>query len=57
MRDLETGDEARQGDAPLALDELANIGKAWAQAKFSMRALHKIVLATLEARDQFAMRH
>jgi len=27
------------------------------QARFSMRTLKKIVQATLEARDQYAMRH
>jgi ATP-dependent Lon protease len=57
MRDLAAQDEARAGDAPLAGDELAVIGKAWAKAGFSMRALQKIVGATLDARDQHAMRH
>jgi ATP-dependent Lon protease len=57
MRDLATEDEARAGDEPLADDELAVVGKAWAARKFSMRALQKIVAATLEARDQHAMRH
>ncbi|WP_375312804.1 AAA family ATPase [Bradyrhizobium sp. A5] len=57
MRDLAAEDEARAGDAPLATDELAVIGKAWSAQKCSMRALQKIVAATLEARDQHAMRH
>ncbi|MCA6098170.1 AAA family ATPase [Bradyrhizobium australafricanum] len=57
MRDLAADDEARAGDWPLADDELAVIGKAWQRARFSMRALQKIVGATLEARDQHAMRH
>jgi ATP-dependent Lon protease len=57
MRDLATEDESRQHDAPLATDELSVIGKAWARSRFSMRALQKIVAATLEARDQLAMRH
>jgi ATP-dependent Lon protease len=57
MRDLAAEDEARAGDWPLAADELSGIGKAWAARRFSMRALQKIVAATLEARDQHAMRH
>lgn len=57
MRDLAAEDEARAGEGPLADDELAVIGKAWAARRFSMRALQKIVAATLEARDQHAMRH
>jgi ATP-dependent Lon protease len=57
MKDLAIEDESRQHDAPLAADELAVMAKAWAQAKFSMRALQKIVSATLDARDSYAMRH
>jgi hypothetical protein len=57
MRDLAIEDESRQADAPLAGDELAVIAKAWSRAGFSMRALQKIVGATLEARDSHAMRH
>lgn len=57
MRDMAAEDEARAGDGPLADDELSVIGRAWASRKFSMRALQKIVAATLEARDQHAMRH
>jgi ATP-dependent Lon protease len=38
-------------------DELEVAGKAWAKAKFSMRALQKIVSATVEARSAFALRH
>lgn len=57
MRDLAAEDEAHAGDGPLADDELAVIGRAWAARRFSMRALQKIVAATLEARDQHAMRH
>ena len=57
MRDLGIEDEARSGDVPLAGDELAVIGKAWAKAGFSMRKLQKIVTATLDARDNYAQRH
>lgn len=57
MRDLSIEDESRAHDAPLADDELAVIGKAWSRSGFSMRKLQKIVAATLEARDQFSMRH
>ena len=57
IKDLAIEDEARHGDALLAVDELAVIGRAWAKAGFSMRALQKIVSATLEARDSYAMRH
>lgn len=57
MRDLAAEDQARAGDEPLAVDELDVIGKAWARARFSMRSLQKIVAATLEARDQHALRH
>jgi ATP-dependent Lon protease len=42
---------------PLEPDELEVAGAAWAKAKFSMRALQKIVSATVEARSAFAMRH
>jgi ATP-dependent Lon protease len=57
MRDLAIEDESRQHDPPLAGDELAVIAKAWERSRLSMRALRKIVGATLEARDQFSMRH
>jgi ATP-dependent Lon protease len=57
MRDLAIEDEARAYDAPLATDELAVIGKAWERSRFSMRSLQKIVSATLDARDSYAMRH
>jgi ATP-dependent Lon protease len=57
MRDLAAEDEARAGDEPLAEDELDVIGKAWSRAGFSMRSLQKIVGASLDARDQHAMRH
>jgi ATP-dependent Lon protease len=57
MRDLAAEDEARHGDAPLAADELVVICRAWERSKFSMRALQKIVAATLEARDSYAPRH
>jgi ATP-dependent Lon protease len=57
MRDLAAEDEARAGDEPLGEDELVVIGKAWSLAGFSMRSLQKIVGASLEARDQHAMRH
>ena len=42
---------------PLDGDELEVAGKAWAKAKFSMRALQKIVSATVDARASFALRH
>jgi ATP-dependent Lon protease len=57
MSDLAAEDESRQADAPLAGDELAVIAKAWVRSRCSMRALQKIVGATLDARDQHAMRH
>lgn len=41
----------------LAADELDVIGRAWSAAGFSMRKLQAIVSATLEARDQMAVRH
>ena len=57
--ELAKEDEALIGHVvqPFAVDELAIMGKAWSQARFSMRALQKIVAATLEARDAHAMRH
>ncbi|WP_441260670.1 AAA family ATPase [Bradyrhizobium sp. 521_C7_N1_3] len=51
------GDEWAGAVAPFAPDELRVMGKAWAERNFSMRALQKIVLATLEARDACQMRH
>lgn len=57
MADMAGEDEARTGDQPLAGDELEVIGRAWAAQKFSIRKLQAIVRATLEARDQHAMRH
>lgn len=54
---LEEGDEWAGCVAPFAPDELAVMAKAWAARGFSMRALQKIVAATLEARDAYAMRH
>ncbi|MHC2844916.1 AAA family ATPase [Bradyrhizobium diazoefficiens] len=57
MEDLAREDVERVGDEPLAPDELMVIAKAWEKAGFSMRKLQKIVLATLEARDAYAMRH
>ncbi|MGA7995726.1 MAG: AAA family ATPase, partial [Bradyrhizobium sp.] len=57
MVDLAAEDEIRHGDAPLASDELEVIGRSWSKARFSMRALQKIVGATLDARDRHAMRH
>jgi ATP-dependent Lon protease len=38
-------------------DELDVIGKAWSRSRFSIRALQKIVGATLDARASFAPRH
>jgi ATP-dependent Lon protease len=57
MADLSKEEEERAWDGPLASDELMVIAKAWERAGFSLRKLQKIVRATLEARDQFAMRH
>jgi ATP-dependent Lon protease len=42
---------------PLASDELDVIAAAWKRAGFSIRKLQKIVAATLEARNEHAMRH
>lgn len=41
----------------LATDELDIIARAWTRAGFSIRKLQAIVSATLEARDQLAVRH
>lgn len=57
MQDLSRKDETRAGDAPLADDELAIIGRAWSASRFSMRTSKAIVRGTLEARDSCAMRH
>jgi hypothetical protein len=57
MLDLAIEDEARAHDALLAADELDVIAMAWRRAGFSMRSLQKIVRATLDARDEYAMRH
>ncbi|WP_161495815.1 AAA family ATPase [Bradyrhizobium japonicum] len=57
MEDIAREDAERVGDDPLAADELYVIAKAWEKAGFSMRKLQKIVCATLEARDAYAMRH
>ena len=54
---LLTGDEWAGYIAPFAPDELLVMAKAWEPRRFSMRALQKIVAATLEARDAAAMRH
>lgn len=43
--------------APFAPDELQVMARAWQARGMSMRALQKIVAATLEARDAHAMRH
>ena len=57
LRELIAEDEAREHEAALADDELEVIGRAWSRAGMSMRKLQKIVAATLDARDQHAMRH
>ena len=57
MHEMAYDDEFRENDQPLAPDELAVIGRAWMREKFSMRKLKRLVVATLEARDQCAMRH
>lgn len=57
MSDLAMDDEFRENDEPLAPDELAVIGRAWAKEKFSLRKLKRLVEATLETRDSCAMRH
>ncbi|PSO13794.1 hypothetical protein [Bradyrhizobium sp. MOS003] len=54
---LEEGDEWAGSVAPFAPDELLIIAKAWEKRGMSMRALQKIVFATLEARDACQMRH
>jgi ATP-dependent Lon protease len=54
---LEAGDDIEWIE-PLADDELEVAGAAWAKARFSLRALQKIVNATVEARTRFpGMRH
>ncbi|QOZ78861.1 hypothetical protein XH83_27735 [Bradyrhizobium sp. CCBAU 53351] len=53
----EDGDEWAGSVAPFAPDELRVMAKAWEARGFSMRALQKIVAATLEARDACQMRH
>jgi hypothetical protein len=57
MEDLAKEDQERAWDDPLATDELQVIAKAWQQAGFSLRNLQVIVKATMNARDQHAMRH
>jgi hypothetical protein len=57
MEDLGRENDERAWDGPLATDELQVIAKAWEKAGFSLRQLQKIVRATLEIRDQLAMRH
>ena len=42
---------------PLADDELAVIGRAWAKAGFSLRNLQRIMAATIEVRNATAVRH
>jgi ATP-dependent Lon protease len=54
---LVAGDDP-QWIEPLQDDELEVAGAAWAKAKFSLRALQKIVQATVDARARFpGMRH
>jgi ATP-dependent Lon protease len=53
---LQEGEDVRWIE-PLYGDELEVAGKAWEKAKFSMRALQKIVSATVDARSAFAPRH
>jgi hypothetical protein len=55
--DMLIEDEFAGFAAPFAPDELAVMAKAWQSRGMSMRALQKIVRATLEARDAHAMRH
>lgn len=55
--DIERQDGMEGFVEPLAPDELHVIGAAWKRSGFSLRALQKIVQATLDARAQFAMRH
>ncbi|MDO9442557.1 MAG: ATPase, partial [Beijerinckiaceae bacterium] len=57
VSDIEKADGIEGFVEPLAPDELAVIGAAWKRQRFSMRALQKIVQATLDARAQYAMRH
>lgn len=55
--DLAQDDSGRAHDAPFAADELDIMAKAWSMQRFSMRALKTIVRASLQARDECAMRH
>jgi ATP-dependent Lon protease len=57
MKDLAIEDEALAYALPLAADELQIIGRAWKHERFSMRKLHRLISATLEARDATAPRH
>lgn len=59
MEDLAREDPERVGDEPLAKDELMVMAKAWQASgpTLSIRKLQKIVAATLQARDEHAMRH
>jgi ATP-dependent Lon protease len=57
MRDLAVeADVDPRWMAPLDGDEEAVIAKAWQRAGMSIRKLQKIMSATIEARDAFAMR-
>jgi ATP-dependent Lon protease len=57
MRDLAAeADVDPRWMAPLDADEEAVVAKAWTKAGMSIRKLQKIIAATLEARDAYAMR-
>jgi ATP-dependent Lon protease len=57
LREIEIENGEQGFVQALAEDELDVIAKAWQRAGFSIRKLQKIVAATLEARDAYAMRH
>jgi MoxR-like ATPase len=57
VADIERQDGIQGFVEPLAPDELDVIGAAWKRQRFSMRALQKIIAATLDARAAFQMRH
>lgn len=56
-RDMAAENDEEAFVQALATDELDIIARAWSRAGFSMRKLQAIVSATLDARDQMAVRH
>ena len=57
LRDMAAIDEMLEHAPGFADDELRIMGRAWESQRFSMRALQRIVSATLDAREQTAPRH